>query len=366
MRPHLVFTVINDLHYDQRMQRICTSLSHAGYRVTLIGRVLEQHKPLPLQNFEQIRVKMPVNKGKLFYLLYNCYLFWRLLTHRYDVYCATDLDTALPQFLAAKIKGKPFVYDAHEYFTELPEIVSRPLVKKIWKWIEKLIVPRTQYAYTINQSYANFFKKEYGIRFEIIRNIALLRPDVYPEPAAEKFILYQGAVNVGRGVEEMIKAMPLIPNCKLVICGKGDVYEHCQQLVAQLGLTQVVQFRGFVPPDELRSITRQATLGFTFFSAQGQSYYYSLANRFFDYIHAGIPQLCINFPEYQSINEQYHIAQPVPNLEPQTIANAANQLLNNAQLYAQIQKNCLHARTELCWQNEEKKLLAFYQHMVSG
>ena len=365
MKPHIVFTVINDLHYDQRMQRICTSLSDAGYRVTLVGRVIEQDKPLPKRSYRQIRLKMTFNKGKLFYLTYNLRLLWHLLNHHYDIFGATDLDTLVPHYIAATLKRKPFVYDAHEYFAQLPEIVDRPLVKWIWKAIERFVVPRTRYAYTINQSYADLFQQEYGTKFEIIRNAAVLREESLPDiNNLHKYILYQGAVNVGRGVEEMIRAMQYIPDCELYICGKGDVHEECVQLVNQLGLNEKVRFLGFVQPDELRQITLNATLGFTFFTQHGESYYYSLANRFFDYFHAGIPQLCVNFPEYKRINDEFEVAMLLDNLAPETIATAANTLLTETALYQRLRQNCFAARKVINWQAEEKKLIAFYDKIT--
>ncbi|MFK7906183.1 MAG: glycosyltransferase, partial [Chitinophagales bacterium] len=313
---HLVFTVVNGLNYDQRMQRICGSLAKAGYKVTLIGRVMPNSKPLKKRSFNQIRMKLLFKRGKLFYLEYNFRLFWHLLLNRYDVFGACDLDTVMPHFLVSKLKGKPLVYDAHEYFPELPEVVHRPFTRWVWKTVEKLVVPRAKYAYTINQSYADFFKKEYGTNFEIIRNAAVLRKEETHFNEAqeydkavfeEKYILYQGAVNVGRGVEEMIQAMPYIEDCKLYVCGKGDVFEECIELVKQLNLQDKVKFFGFVPPEFLRQFTRHAKLGFTFFTNDGMSYYYSLANRFFDYFHGGVPQLCVDFPEYRRINEAFEV-----------------------------------------------------------
>ncbi|QQS28221.1 MAG: glycosyltransferase [Sphingobacteriales bacterium] len=365
MKPHIVFTVINDLHYDQRMQRICTSLSNAGYRVTLIGRVIEKVKPLPERNYRQIRLTLFFNKGKLFYFFYNLRLLWHLLTHRYDIYGATDLDTLVPNFIAAKIKRKPHVYDAHEYFTQLPEIINRPVVKWVWKTVERIIVPRTRYAYTINQSYADMFRYEYGTFFEIIRNAAVLRDEtISKKNGQEKYILYQGAVNVGRGVEEMIEAMLFIENCKLYICGKGDVFDDCVNLVSKFGLENKVRFFGFIQPDQLRQITLNATLGFTFFSREGESYYYSLANRFFDYFHAGVPQLCVNFPEYKRINDEFEVAVILEDINPLYIAAKVNELLSNEEYYERLRQNCLEARKVVNWQMEEKKLVAFYDRIA--
>lgn len=366
MKKHIVFTVINDLTYDQRMNRICNSLVKGGFKVTLIGRKLPQSLPLEPKSYNQKRFRLWFEKGKLFYIEYNIRLLWHLLFTPYDIYGATDLDTLVPQFIAAKLKGKPHTYDAHEYFAELPEIVHRPFVKWVWKTIERLIVPRTNYCYTINQTYAQLFEQEYGKRFEIIRNATVLHTAQLPTPTTkpqnEQYILYQGAVNVGRGVEEMIQAMPQI-DCQLYICGQGDVYDTCVDLVTQLNLNHKVKFFGWIEPAKLLQITQNATLGFTFFTNDGDSYYYSLANRFFDYFHNGVPQLCVDFPEYRSINQQFEIALLLPTLSVDAIAQAANLLLTDADYYNRLRNNCLLARQVYNWQQEEQKLVALYKHI---
>lgn len=366
MSKHIVCSVVNDLTYDQRMQRICTSLTKAGYQVTLIGRENKNgSKPLKKQVFEQIRFRLFFHKGKLFYIEYNLRLLWHFLTHKYDIFSAADLDTLVPHFLAAKIKGKPHVYDAHEYFAELPEVVHRPFVRWVWKTVERFIVPRTQHAYTINHSYAQLFENQYPTPFQIVRNATVLQETTFPKHKKERYILYQGAVNVGRGVEEMIQAMPYI-DCQLYICGKGDVFDDCVALAERLGVSHKVKFWGFIPPEELRSFTLNATLGFTFFTNDGLSYYHSLANRFFDYFHAGVPQLCVNFPAYRQINQEFEIAVLLDDLKIETIVTVVNQLLTNEVLYERLQKNCLEARQVINWQEEEKKLVALYQQIVAS
>ena len=53
MKKRLFFTVTNDLVYDQRMIRICTSLIGAGFAVTLIGRSTGDSPPLTPHPFRQ-------------------------------------------------------------------------------------------------------------------------------------------------------------------------------------------------------------------------------------------------------------------------------------------------------------------------
>jgi glycosyltransferase involved in cell wall biosynthesis len=134
-------------------------------------------------------------------------------------------------------------------------------------------------------------------------------------------------------------------------------------MTAQLGLNEKVKFLGFKKPAELKKITATAYIGLNLLENKGLSYYYSLANKFSDYIHAGIPQVCIDFPEYKRLNAQYNIALLVDNLEEETIKNAIIRLMNDQELYDRLKANCLICKKELNWQVEEKKLIALYDQL---
>jgi glycosyltransferase involved in cell wall biosynthesis len=160
--------------------------------------------------------------------------------------------------------------------------------------------------------------------------------------------------------------MPAVAS-RLVICGEGDLSEALRARAAALGLlaSGKVEFRGFVLPADLREVTRHAALGVMLLENQGLSYYYSLANKFFDYLHAGIPQLVVDFPEYRALNEQYDVAEMVPNLQPTTLAAALNRLLRDEPArYQHLAENCRRARPALSWQHEETKLLELYAGLL--
>ena len=175
VRPSIVFTVTTDLTYDQRMIRICNSLVAAGYDITLVGRKLNSSLPLTTQPFKQKRINCLFEKGKLFYAEYNIRLFFYLLFKKMDCIGAIDLDTILPCYFISKIKKIKRVYDAHELFCEMKEIVTRPGIYKMWKKIERFTVPKFPNGYTVNQPIADEFKKMYAVEYEVIRNIALLK-----------------------------------------------------------------------------------------------------------------------------------------------------------------------------------------------
>ena len=350
----------NDLSYDQRMQRICTSLAQAGYDVTLVGRSLTASQPLERFLFYQKRLHCFFQKGKFFYIEYNLRLFFYLVFRRADIICAIDLDTIIPCFYAAQIKHAKIVYDAHELFPEVPEVVRRPSIQKIWQWVEKTFVPKMDLVYTVSESISDLFAREYERKVFTIRNLPYLsKENKANKQASYKYLLYQGALNEGRGIEHIITAMRFI-DANLWLVGEGDITAQLKNMVDSLKLADKVHFLGYKKPQELRRITEEAYIGLNLLERKGNSYYYSLANKFLDYIQAGVPQICISFPEYKRINDQYHIAELIDDLEIDTIKSALIRLIDDKELYEKLKENTLVCRLDLNWQNEEQKLIALY------
>jgi glycosyltransferase involved in cell wall biosynthesis len=359
--PVLYFTVTTDLTYDQRMIRICTSLANAGYNVVLVGRAKKGSLPLVKQPFQQKRISCLFEKGKSFYIEYNLRLLFYLLFKKMDGICAIDLDTILPCYYIASVKKVNRIYDAHELFCEMKEIVSRPKIYKIWKWIEQKTVPHFKYGYTVNKQIADEFEKMYDCKYQVIRSIALY-DFALQEQIKEKFILYQGAVNEGRSFETLIPAMQWV-NAQLVICGDGNFMEQAKKLAADPVLDGKVIFKGMVEPKALKEYTSRAYIGITLFEKDSKSNYFSLANRFFDYIHAATPQLCVDYPVYREINDQYSVAVLTDDLKPAALAMHLNSLLDDKNKWQRMRANCMNAAKELNWQNEEINLLAFYKNI---
>ncbi|MBU6157591.1 MAG: glycosyltransferase [Bacteroidetes bacterium] len=346
------------------MIRICTSLAQNGYKTTLVGRKMPDSLPLTSRNFQQVRLFCFFSKGALFYVEFNIRLFFWLLFQKMDIICSIDLDTILPCLWVSVIRKKDRVYDAHELFCEMKEIVTRPSRYRIWKKIECYAVPRFRHGYTVCAPIAAEFNKMYGVSYEVIRNVP--RPDTsLPEPPSETpYFIYQGAVNEGRSFETLIPAMTQVAT-PLKIFGTGNFWEQTQSLIQEYGVADMVMLMGKRKPEELREETRCAYAGITLFENNGISNYLSLANRFFDYINAGIPQICVNYPGYREINDQYGVALMINDLSPHTIARALNLLRSDRVLYEQLQHNCLKARLTLNWEEEEKKLIHFYRSVES-
>ena len=358
----LVFTVTNELTFDQRMIRICTSLQQAGYQVSLVGRSTKDSGPLPPQPFLQRRIFCVFNKGPLFYLEFNLKLFVHLLFRPADLLCAIDLDTILPCLFASRLRKKIAVYDAHELFTEMKEVVSRRRVYSFWKTVERFAVPKFKNGYTVNDTIQQILFKEYGVSYSVVRNLSVLKPLAAHEKG--NFIIYQGAINHGRSFETLIPAFTEIP-VPLHLYGDGNFINEAKTLVRTHRLEEKVLFKGKLTPLQLQSVTPRAILGITIFENNGLSNYYSLANRFFDYIHAGVPQVCVDYPEYRAINMQTPVAVLTDDLTSSGLARTINGLLSDRDKLQTLTENCLKVREQYNWQSEENTLLQFYKKLFA-
>lgn len=346
------------------MHRICLTLSEAGYDVVLIGRKLSSSIPLSTQPYSQKRITCQFNKGPLFYIEYNFRLLVSLLFIDADCYGAIDLDTILPNLLVSFFKNKKRVYDAHELFTEQVEIIDRRFVFKIWNFIEKVAVPKFRNGYTVNHFISNEFYRKYKVNYGIVRNLPRYS-SILPQPDETKWIIYQGAVNEGRCFETLIPAMREV-DANLVIYGNGNFFEQAKALTNKYNLQHKVILKGWFPPEKLKLITPTAWVAVTLFERKGLNQIYSLSNRFFDYIMAGIPQVCVDYPEYRLINDQYGVAHLISEPDPVAIATALNKLLVDDVFYKTLQQHCFTAREELNWDKEQEILLSFYRNVFAG
>lgn len=349
--------VTTDLNHDQRMQRIALSLQQAGYQVSLIGRVKKSSRPLPATAYRSKRLRTLFEQGFLFYAFFNIRLFLFLLLRPSNAICAVDLDTLPASWLTARLKGNTLFYDAHELFTEVPELLNRPGVRRFWGKLEAFLLPKVDYAYTVNQSLADWYNAKYGIHFAVIRNMPNSVPPA-PQQSSD-YILYQGALNAGRGIECLLKVIQKT-GIPCVIAGDGDIAEELKEQTATLGIQKLVTFTGMLGPLELRDLTRNSWLGVNLLEASSPNYYYSLANKYFDYVQAGKPQICMAFPEYQRLQAEYEVAVLVEQLEVANITAAVNQLRSDRQQYEQLANNCRKAALHWIWELEEHKLFELY------
>ncbi len=352
--------VTNDLVSDNRVHKMALTLADLGYDIMLVGRIKVGSLQVGERPYLTHRFRLPFQKGPFFYASYNTWLFFYLLTHKSQVIWSNDLDTLPACYIASRLTKRHLVYDSHELFTEVPELVTRPNVQRVWERIEKMLVPRLKCCITVCRSIANYYIEMYGIRFQVVRNVPFRaeaqEESPSPFPAGKTIILYQGSVNMGRGVEEAIMAMHHVEGALLAIIGDGDLYEHCQKLAESENLMSKVAFLGRIPFQQTTEYTRHATIGLTVEKNLGLNYRFALPNKLFDYIQSGVPVLASALPEISNIVYGYQVGRTIPEVSPQAIAAAINQMLSMPGKLEVWKENCHKAAEELCWEKERETI----------
>lgn len=369
MKYRILFAVTNDLIHDRRMFRICNTLAESGADVTLVGRKFRTSGGFNPERFKGKRLSCFFNKGLIFYAEYNVRLFFYLLFRPFDILCACDLDTALPVTLVSTLKKKKCVYDAHEYFTEVPELTGRSLVKAVWELIARITIPRFDLQYTVGEELALIMGKKYDVFFHVIRNIPF---DAVPIPSTEvktskrNILFYQGALNIGRGLEALLEAMKHLPDWECKIAGEGDITDKLKTLAKEYDISDRVKFLGWIHSKDLPSLMHESKLGINLREAGSLNDYYSLPNKFFDFIHAGLPSINMKYPEYERVCTMYPCALLIDHVSVEEILPAINRIETEAGLYESMVNACRQASMKFTWEKEGRKLVLLYEQLVPG
>ena len=366
----VVVSVINDLSFDQRVDKVCNTLTDNGFDVLLIGRKLNTSVPLS-RSYQTSRMNLLFTKGALFYAFFNLRLFLKLLTVKVDIYHANDLDTLLANRWASKLRRKPLIYDSHEYFTGVPEIQSRPKVKMVWEKIEKSIFPKLGHIFTVNQSISDLYNKQYNKEVHVLRNLpkadGLVRTKSRVDlgmPLDKKIVLVQGTgINIDRGIEELLEAIAIMNNTVLYIVGSGDVLEQLKVRSDVQDLKGKVIFVGKLPYNEMMQYTFNADVGVTLDKDTNINYRFSLPNKIFDYIKAGLPVLSSDLIELKKIINQYSIGVITKDHTPEEIKKSLSSVWEDENRFSQYKKSCIVAAQELTWDKEVQKLIDVYSQL---
>jgi glycosyltransferase involved in cell wall biosynthesis len=177
------------------------------------------------------------------------------------------------------------------------------------------------------------------------------------ETIGKKIILYQGALNIGRGLENLIETMKFLEHHLLVIIGEGDLFESLKQKVHSEKLNKKIKFLGKVPPKELHKLTPLADLGISLEEDLGLNYRFALPNKVFDYIQAEVPILVSNLPEMSAIVNHYKVGEIAQNRTPKILAKQIENVLKK-----DFTKELKKAKEVLIWEKQEDKLLAIFNN----
>ncbi len=377
----VIVTVISDLVTDYRVHRTCQTLQENGYRVLLIGTEKKDSLKLKDRDYQTDRLKMWFKGTAFFYAEFNIRLFLRLIGSRADIYLGNDLDVMPATLCIARLFGKPLVYDSHEYFLGMAGMDQKPIRRSIWKFIETGVFSRLKYMFTVSESVRNLYRRDYHKKLFVIRNIPMLHhplPQLTDEeqvwvksidrkiPENKNLLILQGAgINESRGAEELIYAMLFLDASAfhLLIIGGGDVFEKLEKIIAQNQLSEKITLIPKVPFAVLSHFTRKASLGFCIDKPSVLNHKYSLSNKFFEYLHAGVPVLVSRLVEQEKIVNQYDVGGFIDDFHPEHIAQKIKGIFADPDRLNRWKRNTCQAREDLNWENESKILLDIFKQV---
>ncbi len=355
-KKRIVVSVINNIAFDQRVEKTCNTLFKGGYEVLLIGTQLHDTPPLD-RPYPTTRFPLWFSRSVFLYVEFNMRLFFQLLfkTRKKDILWANDLDALLPNYLVSRLKGQKLIYDSHELFSELPSVQGRPS-QKVWRWLEKKLIHKPNAVITVSDSIADWYADQYKMnRPSVVKNLPEQKNipwNNHPDP----FLLYQGVLNPGRGLLSMIQSLTFVPeNISLKIAGDGPFRNEVEHCISQNQLHHRVQLLGKLDPNDLALLTPKALMGLSLEEDLGLSYRYSLPNKLFDYIQAKIPIVGTYLPEIQHTINTYQIGEIIANHDPEEVARQIQIVLQNGKEH--YQKGLEKASKELVWEHQESTLL---------
>ncbi|HDR4737980.1 TPA: glycosyltransferase [Bacillus cereus] len=311
--------------------------------------------------------------GKLRTLIVRSYILIQMvkvgLKKEYDFYHSNDLNTLPQGWLCAKVfRKKKLIYDSHEVQTSRTGYNS-----KIYGIMEKFFLKYTDVMIMENHTRAKYAEDLYGFYPKVIHNYPFVTQpedsnsinlhEVLEIPQEEPILLYQGGIQVGRGLEKLVQAVPMFKKGTLVFIGDGRIKPELQKMVLDLGLENKVKFIPKVPVNELLHYTKNAYLGFQVLNNVCFNHYSASSNKLFEYMMSGVPVVACSFPEIQRVVENEYVGVCIDSHNPASIAEGVNYILEHPEERERMRENSFIARNNYNWENEKELFIKIYKDL---
>jgi glycosyltransferase involved in cell wall biosynthesis len=305
--------VFNSLDFDGRVQRSAEALAEFA-RVMVFA--IDGGTGFAPKGYEY--VALPVRPGEFgknhwLHLRFLHKLLALARRERPDLVYAHDFFMAFPGWLAARVSGARFVYDAHELI--IPgsmEDSQGKNVERVWYRLERAIVGRADLVIAANQPRAEKMVEHYGLARvpTVVQNLtappvsrlddATVRsryPSLVRRSPAECLCVYQGDVNIGRGLDALLHAFDVLPSeYRLIVVGGGPDLNWVATHSKGAGRLGRIDVLGRVPREDLFDILRLCDVGVVTYSFSGLNNLYCAPNKVFEYAHGGIPIVATSQP----------------------------------------------------------------------
>ena len=373
--------LLNPYTHDTRVEKEAATLTDAGYHVTVVA---EAAPGLPQQEtvdgVDVRRVERPRGVAVLRYWAFRRALLRELITTRPQVIHAHDTETLQLAAQAADRLGVPFIYDAHDLWLgrqRRNRSAAYWALYRLGYWlIERIYLPRAAAHITVSQPIARHLEKAYGLpEVAVVSNfpevsspveVRDLRtlPGATGIPPDAPIVLYIGHVMSGRGVEQLIRAMADVPAAHLVLLGGADQAARVDLRAKEAGVSERVHALDRVPAEEIQAYAASASIGVSPILDTCLNYRYSLPNKLFQYMAAGLPVVASDFEQVRAAVSETGSGVTVNTADPAAIAAAILGLLADPVAMAESGRCARRAvETRFNWREAGKVLLAAYQRV---
>ncbi|MFC6118608.1 glycosyltransferase [Macrococcoides bohemicum] len=275
-----------------------------------------------------------------------------------DVIHANDFDMLFFAYFVKK-KNQNLIYDAHEIYAKNGMISKIPLLSKIIVMLEKHMMKKVNHFVTVSNAAKEYYQtKGYNLEPVVITNAPIKREFQKLEKNKKFEAIYQGIVSEGRGYEEFAESARYT-DAQVTIRGYGPTMGKILDIKNKYSLENL-KIEDPVEMDEMIKAASRSHVGIVMTKPISENYEYTVSNKLFEYLHAGIPVILSPVKEHIYLNDKYKIGIVVEQITPEKIANAINLLTSDKNLYEKISRNAISTSNLLKWQNEGKKLKSLY------
>jgi glycosyltransferase involved in cell wall biosynthesis len=364
-RPQTVLlAILTDLSIDHRCFKVATSLREAGmHPVILCDRPL---RPLgEAWSGFAIRILSQASHLEHFaraFAVFHLRLAFVLLFTRAKVWVALDCPPLLTLAVMGRLRGATVIYDSHELFTQTPLVLSRPSRRRFWTFWHDAGLKLTRRVIAVSPTCVQWFHRHYpGHQVFLLPNAPSLRDDaqVAQKPHDAPRLTFQGGLRVASGLRETFVALagaPALAAFTLDIYGDGPERKNLEAAARHAGVTPRLVFHGQVPFEALREPMGRAHIGVHLMQPICESFALTLANKLFDYAHAGLPVLLSDNPAHRAFLQKHPVGVAVDSHSPEAIALGLQDLAEHWDTYHAA---CLKAREVWNWQAFARDLPAF-------
>ena len=152
---------------------------------------------------------------------------------------------------------------------------------------------------------------------------------------------------------------------KFIIIGMDAWNGTLQEMAEKEGLSDRLMFLPPVPSEKLPEITVDADMGFILFRNTCLNHYYSLPNKLYEYMMAGIPVIASGFPELKAVIEQTGCGITVDPESPAQIFSAVKELSENpAARQRMSDAGRKAAMKQYNWEPQRNRLTGLYREIM--